>query len=93
MSAEIAVINSSLSILVIFRGLTWLITAVFAVFHLSITSVLMMKQKLKSADEFDALYARDWYCYLKRAGATSRIKKRLRRRLRHNKEWMKYEEG
>lgn len=44
-----------------------------------------MKQKLKSADEYDVVN-RHWrrvYAYLQRAGATSAIKTRMRRRTRH----------
>jgi hypothetical protein len=43
------------------------------------------RQKLKSGDEFDVLYARKWYCYLKRAGIASKIKRQMRRRRRHDK--------
>ena len=60
---------------------------------LSLSGYGKMKQKLKTGDEFDVICARKWYCYLKRAGATSRIKRRLRRRMRHEKDWMKHEEG
>ena len=40
------------------------------------------RQKLKMGDEFDVICARKWYCYLKRAGVTANIKKRMRRRVR-----------
>lgn len=46
-----------------------------------------MKQKLISGDEVDVVGCngkwRRFYCYLQRAGVTSRIKTDLRRRLRH----------
>lgn len=42
----------------------------------------MAKRKAVSAEEHDVVYARKWYCYLKRAGATSEIKRRMRRRER-----------
>jgi len=41
-----------------------------------------MKQKLKTGDEYDCICNRKWYCYLTRAGVTSRIKRGLRRRAR-----------
>ena len=40
------------------------------------------RQKLKTGDEVDVLFARKWYCYLKRAGVSSRIKKAMRKRRR-----------
>jgi hypothetical protein len=40
------------------------------------------RQKFKSGDEFDAILNRKWYCYLTRAGVTSRIKKAMRKRRR-----------
>jgi hypothetical protein len=41
-----------------------------------------VKRKAASAAEQDAFYARRWYCYLTRAGATSSIKRGARRRER-----------
>ena len=40
------------------------------------------RQKFKSGDEFDAILNRGWYCYLKRAGVSSRIKRAMRKRRR-----------
>ena len=42
-----------------------------------------MKQKLKESDEYDLLYAKDLYGYLDRAGVSASIKRRMRRRARH----------
>ena len=43
-----------------------------------------MKRPIKNADEEDAFTAwRHLYCYLGRAGVRSRIKRRYRRRERH----------
>lgn len=42
----------------------------------------MKRPKLKSADEYDTVCARKWYCYLQKAGVTSKIKRRIRRRER-----------
>lgn len=42
----------------------------------------MKRAKLKRADEYDTVCARHWYCYLQKAGATSAIKRRIRRRER-----------
>jgi hypothetical protein len=42
-----------------------------------------MKQRLKNGDEWDAVYARRMYCYLQHAGVASRIKRWMRRRIRH----------
>ncbi len=41
-----------------------------------------MKQKLKTGEEFDVVYAKDMYCYLERAGVSARIKRGMRRRAR-----------
>jgi len=38
----------------------------------------------KSAAEVDVVYARKWYCYLRRAGVTSGIKRQMRRRERRH---------
>lgn len=43
-----------------------------------------MKQKLKCGDEWDVIYARKIYCYLRRAGAANEVKTRMRRRARHD---------
>jgi hypothetical protein len=43
----------------------------------------MKRLPLKRADEYDTICARKWYCYLQKAGATSSIKRRIRRRERH----------
>lgn len=40
------------------------------------------KSKLKDSDEYDILFAREWYCYLKRSGVVHAIKKRMNRRER-----------
>jgi hypothetical protein len=42
----------------------------------------MKRPRLRRADEYDVVLARHWYCYLQRAGATSNIKRRIRRRER-----------
>ena len=42
-----------------------------------------MKQKLKTGDEFDVVCAKGLYKYLARPGVSARIKRRMRRRLRH----------
>jgi len=44
-----------------------------------------MKQKLKTGDEVDLIFAKKYYCYLKRAGVSSAIKLRMRRRRRREK--------
>jgi hypothetical protein len=41
-----------------------------------------MKRRCINADEYDLLYGRRHYCYLQRAGATSWIKRKMRRRER-----------
>lgn len=41
-----------------------------------------IKAVAKSGAEYDVLYGRRIYCYLTRAGATSSIKRQMRRRLR-----------
>lgn len=41
-----------------------------------------MKRKAVTCEEQDVVYARRWYCYLQRAGATSSIKRGMRRRER-----------
>lgn len=43
----------------------------------------MGRQLIVTAEEYDVVYARQWYCYLQRAGATSKIKRGIRRRGRH----------
>ena len=40
------------------------------------------RQKLRGGDEWDVLCARDLYCYLRRPGVASRIKRAMRRRRR-----------
>ena len=41
-----------------------------------------IRQKFKSGDEFDAILNRKWYCYLTRAGVSSKIKRAMRKRRR-----------
>lgn len=43
-----------------------------------------VKRKAITADEQDVVGARRFYCYLQRAGVTSEIKRRMRRRERRN---------
>ncbi len=43
----------------------------------------MGKRKTVSGDEQDVVNARQHYCYLQRPGATDKIKRRMRRRERH----------
>ena len=50
-----------------------------------------MKQKLKTGDEWDVVCNKKWYCYLQKPRVSSRIKRRMRRRVRHDKEWVDYE--
>lgn len=38
------------------------------------------RSRLVTADDFDVVYGRDIYCYLQRAGAADRAKRRIRRR-------------
>lgn len=40
--------------------------------------------KLIDGDEYDAICAKKWYCYLQKAGRSAGIKRRIRRRDRHN---------
>lgn len=40
----------------------------------------MGRQPITTAAEYDVVYARQWYCYLQHAGATSKIKRGIRRR-------------
>lgn len=48
----------------------------------------MKRLPLKRADEYDTIsFMRKYLCYLQRAGATSSIKRRIRRRERHDKAW------
>lgn len=42
------------------------------------------RQELKGGDEWDVLYGRRHYCYLHRAGVASSIKRKMRRRDRHD---------
>lgn len=42
----------------------------------------MGRQKIETCAEFDVVYARHWYCYLQHSGATSKIKRGIRRRAR-----------
>lgn len=42
------------------------------------------RQKLKDGAEWDVLFGRQYYCYLQRAGATSSIKRQMRRRDRRD---------
>jgi len=48
-------------------------------------SLLEMKQKLINGDEVDLIFAKKYYCFLKRAGVSSAIKLRMRRRRRREK--------
>lgn len=41
-----------------------------------------IKQKLKTAEEFDVVYAKGKYCYLSKSKIKSRIKKQMRKRRR-----------
>lgn len=41
------------------------------------------KQKLKTGEEYDLLYARKFYCYLQRSGVAKFIKRTLSRRRRY----------
>ena len=46
------------------------------------------KEKAGNGDEQDVVTAwRKLYCYTQRAGVTSSIKRGIRRRQRHNKDW------
>jgi len=48
----------------------------------------MKRAPLKRADEYDATSVwRKYLCYLQRAGVTNAIKRRIRRRERHDKTW------
>lgn len=40
------------------------------------------KQKLKTGAEFDLIYAKCWYCYLKNGKAVRKIKRQMNRRWR-----------
>ena len=43
-----------------------------------------MKQRLKTGDEWDVVTGwRKVLCWCQRAGATSKVKRRMRRRIRH----------
>lgn len=42
----------------------------------------MGRRLIVTAAEYDVVYARQWYCYLQHAGATSKIKRGIRRRSR-----------
>jgi hypothetical protein len=40
------------------------------------------RQKFKTGDEWDVIINRKWYCYLTKAGVSSGIKRRMRKRRR-----------
>jgi hypothetical protein len=42
-----------------------------------------MKQTLRCGAEFDVIFGKKYYCYLQRPGVSSKIKRGMRRRLRH----------
>ena len=44
--------------------------------------------KLIDGDEYDTICAKKWYIYLTRAGVSARIKRRIRRRDRHQSKGM-----
>jgi hypothetical protein len=43
------------------------------------------RQVLKNGDEYDVVCARKWYCWTQRAGACRRVKQRLNKRHRRER--------